>query len=185
MNVPFGITNRLGSSTTVALYVLLAVCGCGTVSAPTSSATALRSSAVLARGDGFVITDAFFTARWTEQCVNGKPAPSNPAACRPENRRDFLNNMIRFKLLAVEARRRGVQDDPDVAYAIDRVLVQKLVRMEVPSTGSRADSEKVFDALVDGLRSRAGVEVDDAKLDALPLAVSGGAPRQGASDESP
>lgn len=48
----------------------------------------------------------------------------------PERKKAFLENMIRFDLLAQEAKRRGLENDPDVQETMKKVMVQKLIRKE-------------------------------------------------------
>ncbi|MDF1564526.1 MAG: peptidyl-prolyl cis-trans isomerase [Deltaproteobacteria bacterium] len=45
-----------------------------------------------------------------------------------ERKKQFLDNMVRFELLAREAERRGLQQDPDVQETMKKVMVQKLIR---------------------------------------------------------
>ncbi|HWV37404.1 MAG TPA: peptidyl-prolyl cis-trans isomerase [Vulgatibacter sp.] len=47
-----------------------------------------------------------------------------------ERKREFLDNMIRFELLAQEAKRRGFENDPEVQSAMKKTMVQKLMRAE-------------------------------------------------------
>lgn len=49
----------------------------------------------------------------------------------PERRRELLDNMIRFELLAQEAERRGYQREPEVARAESQALVQELLEREI------------------------------------------------------
>lgn len=47
-----------------------------------------------------------------------------------EKRREFLENQIRYELLAQEAKRRGYADDPEVRETLNKIMVQKLTRDE-------------------------------------------------------
>jgi peptidyl-prolyl cis-trans isomerase C len=49
----------------------------------------------------------------------------------PERRRELLDNMIRFELLAQEAERRGYTRDPEVTRAEAQSLVQTLLEREI------------------------------------------------------
>lgn len=49
----------------------------------------------------------------------------------PERRRELLDNMIRFELLAQEAERRGYAREPEVARAESQALVQALLEREI------------------------------------------------------
>jgi len=48
----------------------------------------------------------------------------------PERRREFLENMVRFELLAQEAHRRGLDDDPEVRHTRDQVMIQQMMKTE-------------------------------------------------------
>ena len=72
------------------------------------------------------ITDAELAARFAEM---------NPYARARfqtvEQRRDYVEGLVRFELLAQEAVRRGLQNDPEVVEAARRVMVQQLLKKEL------------------------------------------------------
>ena len=72
------------------------------------------------------ITDAELTARFSEM---------NPFARARfqtvEQRRDYVEGLVRFELLAQEAVRRNLQNDPEVVEAARRVMVQQLLKKEL------------------------------------------------------
>ncbi len=45
-----------------------------------------------------------------------------------DQRREYVEGLVRYELLAREAARRGLQNDPEVADTFKKVLVQKLIR---------------------------------------------------------
>lgn len=47
-----------------------------------------------------------------------------------EQRKEYVEGLARFELLAAEAVRRGLQNDPDVVGAAKKVMVQKLIQAE-------------------------------------------------------
>lgn len=47
-----------------------------------------------------------------------------------EKKKEFLDNMIRFELLAQEAWHRGLDKDPEVRETLEKVMVQKLLRTQ-------------------------------------------------------
>lgn len=47
-----------------------------------------------------------------------------------EERKQFVENMVRFELLAAEALNRGLQNDPEVVHQAKTVMVQKLLSKE-------------------------------------------------------
>lgn len=72
------------------------------------------------------ITDAELAARFSEM---------NPYARARfqtvEQRRDYVEGLVRFELLAQEAVRRNLQNDPEVVEAARRVMVQLLLKKEL------------------------------------------------------
>ncbi len=47
-----------------------------------------------------------------------------------EQRKDYVDGLARFELLAQEAHRRGLQNDPEVIETAKKVMVQKLIQKE-------------------------------------------------------
>ena len=47
-----------------------------------------------------------------------------------ERKKEFLDNLVRFEVLAQEAARRGLDKDPEVLATVKKVMVQKLIRAE-------------------------------------------------------
>lgn len=48
----------------------------------------------------------------------------------PERRREFLDNLIRFELLAQEAERRGYGNDAEVQRTLKQVMIQRLMKQD-------------------------------------------------------
>ena len=48
-----------------------------------------------------------------------------------DRRKEFLDNLVRFELLAYEARRRGYEDKPEITRARRSAMIQQLVKREV------------------------------------------------------
>jgi peptidyl-prolyl cis-trans isomerase C len=75
---------------------------------------------------GQTVTDAELAQRFAEM---------NPYARARfqtvEQRRDYVDGIVRFELLAQEAVRRGLQNDPEVVEAARRVMVQQLLKKEL------------------------------------------------------
>jgi peptidyl-prolyl cis-trans isomerase C len=80
----------------------------------------------VARFSGQTVTDAELNQRFNEM---------NPYARARfqtvEQRRDYVDGVVRFELLAQEAVRRGLQNDPEVVEAARRVMVQQLLKKEL------------------------------------------------------
>jgi len=70
-----------------------------------------------------------------------------------EQKREFLDSLIRFEILAAEAQRRGLDKDPEVVRTMKSVMVQKLMRDEFdrtvpPEAISDAEMKTYYDANV-------------------------------------
>lgn len=83
------------------------------------------------------ITDAELQARFSEM---------NPYARARfqtvEQRRDYVEGLVRFELLAQEAVKRHLQNDPEVVEAARRVMVQQLLKKELDEgTGGVTDAQ--------------------------------------------
>jgi hypothetical protein len=115
-----------------AFAALLAVLGCGRCGA--------SSSGVVARFDGGQISLAEFQAESSRL----------PPALRvefesPRGRREFLAAMVDKRLLAGEARRQGIADDPSLRRQVqefeDRLIVQTLLERAEKSAPSLTEAE--------------------------------------------
>lgn len=67
-----------------------------------------------------------------------------------EQKREFLDNLIRFEVLAGEAFRRGLDKDPDVVRTMKQVMIQKLMKDEFenrinPDDITDADMKKFYE----------------------------------------
>jgi len=47
-----------------------------------------------------------------------------------EQKKDFVDNLIRFEVIAAEAKRRGYDQDPEVVQTMKQVMIQKLMKDE-------------------------------------------------------
>ena len=84
---------------------------------------ARKSGPAVATGDGLTITADEFKARLEEQ------SPFIRARYNTlERKKEFLDNLIRFELLAKAAEKQGLDRDPDVQLTLRKVMVQKLVQ---------------------------------------------------------
>ena len=122
---------------------------------------------VLAEGLGFRVTAAEFEARMAEQSPFARARYGTL-----ERKREFLDNLVKFKVLVAEARRMGLDRDPAVVATLEKVMVQELVKRSV----SRADGPPPTEAELRGayersrgeLASPEKVRVDLFQLDAPP-----------------
>ncbi len=47
----------------------------------------------------------------------------------PKRKKEFVDNLVRFEAMLQEARRRGLEKDPEVKTMLDRIMVQQLVKI--------------------------------------------------------
>jgi peptidyl-prolyl cis-trans isomerase C len=81
--------------------------------------------APLAKVDDVVITVGEFQER-----INRQSPYIRARYTSLEQKRDFLDNLIRFEVLAKEAFRRGFDKNPDVVRTMKQVMIQKLMKDE-------------------------------------------------------
>jgi peptidyl-prolyl cis-trans isomerase C len=82
-----------------------------------------KSGPAVARGDGVVITVDEFKSRLKEQSPIIRSRFTTV-----ERKKEFLDGLVRFEVLAAEAERQGLDQDPDVQNAVRKLMVQKLVQ---------------------------------------------------------
>jgi len=115
----------------------LALAACDRSGAATTGA----EGEVLARIDGQVITAAELQRRLDSLDAYGKARFSTP-----EQKRKFLENLVRFEELAHEAQSRGYERDPEVQRALKQQMVSSLLDRELDS---KLRPEDVSDAEVE------------------------------------
>ena len=81
------------------------------------------SGPVVAKGKGFEITADEFKARLDEQSPFMRSRYNSL-----DRKKEFLDNLVRFEVLAAEAKRQKLDQDPDVQLTLQKVMVQKLVQ---------------------------------------------------------
>lgn len=112
------------------LFLLLPVLvACRPTAAPASIAITAPSGAVVARVGAVVLTAETIRARIEAQ------GGSRARYSDPKELRAFVDNQVRFELLANEALRQGLDRDAEVQDAAKRVMVQRLIerRLENPA----------------------------------------------------
>jgi len=75
--------------------------------------------------DGVVITVADFRDRLNKQSPYIRARYTSL-----ERKKEFLDNLVRFEVLAKEAERRGLGEDPEVVRTMKQVMIQKLMQDE-------------------------------------------------------
>ena len=144
----------------------LAACGGGDGGAANSGGAAAKQGPVVAKGNGVSITADEFKARLDEQSpfVRARFAEL-------EAKKQFLDNLVRFELLANEAKKQGLENDPEVQLMMKRVMVQKLVqkRFSDQDTGKdvpEADLQQYYDAHKDEYQRAGRVRLAQIFFDA-------------------
>lgn len=106
-------------------------------------------SAPLAKIDGVVITLGELQDR-----INRQSPYIRARYTSLEQKREFLDSLIRFEILAKEAYRRGLDKDPEVVRTTKQVMIQKLIRDEFDAkitadTVADADMKAFYDGNLD------------------------------------
>jgi peptidyl-prolyl cis-trans isomerase C len=110
------------------------VCGCkrteseaaprpGGPAAPPQSADELKT--VLAK-----IDDVSITLGELQERINRQSPYVRQRYTSLEQKKEFLDSLVRFEILAKEAYRRGLDRDPEVIRTMKQVMIQKLMRQE-------------------------------------------------------
>jgi peptidyl-prolyl cis-trans isomerase C len=104
-----------------------------------------KSGPAVASGQGITITADEFKARLDEQSPFIRARYSTL-----ERKKEFLDNLIRFEVLAKEAERQGLDKDPEVQLTLRKIMVQKLVQRSFQDPGAQkelpdAELQKYYD----------------------------------------
>jgi peptidyl-prolyl cis-trans isomerase C len=116
----------------------------GAGNAPPQSAEELK--APLAKIDNTTITLGEFQER-----INRQSPYIRMRYTSLEQKKEFLDSLVRFEVLAEEAQRRGLDKDPEVVRTMKQVMIQKLMRDEFDTkltadTVPDADMKTYYDA---------------------------------------
>jgi len=106
-----------------------------------------KDGPLVAEGDGVAVTAREFQKKLEEQSPFIRARYSTL-----DRKKEFLENLIRFELLAKEARKKGLDKDPEVQETLAKIMVQKLVRQAFDDEGSKpsdADVRAYYDSHVD------------------------------------
>ena len=103
-------------------------------------------SATLAKVDGVTIT-----VKQLQDSINRQSPYIRARYQSKEQKRVFLDNLIRFEVLAKEAERRGLDKDPEVVQTMKSAMITKLLKDELerglkPEDVPEADMKSYFDA---------------------------------------
>ena len=127
----------------------LALCACDRMGGGKSEAAPKRAedpSQTLAKIDDVTITVGDFQNRINQQSPYVRARYTSL-----ERKREFLDNLVRFEVLAREAQKRGLQNDEEVVRTMKQVMIQKLMKDEFDSSVklediTDADCKKYFEA---------------------------------------
>ena len=97
--------------------------GSGEEQGPRHGLTAEQASELLVKVGDAEITVGEFAERLADQSPYLRARYNSP-----ERRREFLNNLIRFELLAAEARRRGLDELPEVERTRKQTMIQQMMK---------------------------------------------------------
>lgn len=97
------------------------------------------------------IDDVTITVREFQERINRQSPYVRARYTSQEQKKEFLDNLIRFEVLAKEALRRGLDKDPDVVRTMKQVMIQKLMKDEfedrvTPETISEEEMRAFFEA---------------------------------------
>jgi peptidyl-prolyl cis-trans isomerase C len=123
----------------------LALIGLAAVAISACSNGPKKSGTAVAKGNGFTITSDEFKARLDEQSPFIRARYSTL-----DRKKEFLDNLVRFEVLAREAEKQGLRKDPDVEQTVKKIMVQKLVQKNFQDTSGAsqmpdAELQKYFD----------------------------------------
>lgn len=121
--------SSLPGVSTLTLIALLASCGNGPASDDSVRVHGLTSSQakeLLAKIGPREITVGEFADRLASESPYIRPRYNNP-----DNRRDYLRNMVDFELLALEARREGLHQLPAIRRAQEDQMIEALLHEQV------------------------------------------------------
>jgi parvulin-like peptidyl-prolyl isomerase len=60
-----------------------------------------------------------------------------------EQKREYLDGLVRYELLTREAARRNLQNDPEVVETMKRVMVQRLMKTEIEDKPAKVSAEAI------------------------------------------
>src|SRR5262245_36997048 len=131
---------RFGAAVALAVFATLAAASCqkkasksdesgaaaGGPSAPAQSSEELGTP--LAKVDSVTITVGEL-----QEKLNRQSPYIRARYTSLEQKKEFLDSLVRFEVLAAEAQRRGYDKDPEVVRTMKQVMIQKLLRDEFES----------------------------------------------------
>lgn len=125
---------------TLLAIVGISLTGCRDLSAK----RAANKGNVLAQINDTVITVADF-----EERLNNQSPYVRARYASVEQKKEYLDNLVKFEVLAAEAKKQGIDRDPEVVRTMKQVMIQKLLRARFDKLKqediSDADVQRYFD----------------------------------------
>lgn len=107
-----------------------------------------KSGPAVAKGQDVLVTADEFKAKLDEQSPFVRARYTTL-----DRKKEFLENLLRFELLAAEARRLELDKDPEVQATVKKILVQRLVRKafedDAGKSAGEADVRRYYDEHVE------------------------------------
>lgn len=127
------------SSAAVLAGLALVACGGGTSSTKSNAPPKVKKEGPIVAKVG----DDSITADEVKKKL-GEQSPFLQARYRDLNhRKEFVQNLVRFEVLAQEAYRKGLDKDPEVQATIKKVLVQELIRQSFDEKQANYSDEQL------------------------------------------
>lgn len=123
-----------------AALVLLGSSGCRDLAAK----RAVHKGNVLAQ-----INDTTITVADMEERLNNQSPYVRARYASQEQKKEYLDNLVKFEVLAAEAKKQGIDRDPEVVRTMKQVMIQRLLRSRFDKYKqediSDADVQRYFD----------------------------------------
>ncbi|MFO0580283.1 MAG: peptidyl-prolyl cis-trans isomerase [Polyangia bacterium] len=104
-----------------------------------------KKEGVLAQVDDVVITVREFQDR-----INAQSPYVRARYASLDHKKEFLENLVKFELLAAEAKRQGLDQDPEVVRTVKQVMIQRLLRQKFDAMKAEDIPETDIKAYFDG-----------------------------------
>jgi peptidyl-prolyl cis-trans isomerase C len=142
----------------IAMIALCAAAGCEEKSPKPAWNTPSRTGTAQAAGDLGIplakVDDVTITVGELQERLNRQSPYIRNRYTSLEQKKEFLDSLIRFEVLAKEAQRRGFDQDPEVIRTMKQVMIQKLMKDEfevkvTPESISDSEIKAYYDAHLD------------------------------------
>ncbi len=138
------LMTSIGVFATVAFLLLGAGCDCKNDKAATKTSAGVPGMAISLQntGEGDVLAETngqkIFFEDYKERMERQSPYIRSRYSSL-DKKKEFLDNMVQFELMAAEALKRGYGENPEVIRSAKQVMVQKLMRDEFENKVKKED----------------------------------------------